>query len=171
MANPYLGEIRIFPYNFAPSGWAFCAGQILPISQNTALFALIGTFYGGNGSSTFALPDLRGRVIMGQGQGPGLPSYTVGQPGGTDTVTLTTAQIPAHGHPVLASDQKGTSKLAAGNFLAKGVKDEFATSSDGTVMGASMIGSTGGGQPLSVVQPYLVVTPCISLQGIFPSRN
>jgi microcystin-dependent protein len=171
VANPYLGEIRIFPYNFAPSGWALCAGQILSIAQNNALFALLGTLYGGNGTSTFALPDLRGRVPIGQGQGPGLSSYTVGQVGGVESVVLNTNQMPAHSHPVTASDAKGSSKLAKGNVLALGKKDEFATAPDGTVMNAAMITSTGGGQAHSNVQPYLALTPCIALQGIFPSRN
>jgi microcystin-dependent protein len=171
VANPYLGEIRIFPYNFAPSGWAICEGQVLSISQNTALFALIGTFYGGNGTSTFALPDLRGRVPLGQGQGVGLSSFTVGQVGGVEDVTLITSQIPAHNHPVTASEHKGTSHDAGGNVLALGTKHEFATAPDGTIMNAAMISPTGGGAPHENHQPYLALTPCIALQGIFPSRN
>jgi microcystin-dependent protein len=171
VANPYIGEIRLFPYNFAPSGWAFCQGQIIPINQNTALFSLLGTNYGGNGTSTFALPDLRGRSVVGQGQGPGLSSFVVGQQGGTETVTLSSAQIPAHSHLVHASDVKGNSKLAANDFLALGKKDEFSTTTDGTTMNPAMIGNTGGGQAVGIRSPYLVITPCIAMQGIFPARN
>jgi microcystin-dependent protein len=171
VSNQYLGEIRIFPYNFAPSGWQFCAGQTLSISQNTALFSLLGTTYGGNGTSTFQLPDLRGRVPLGQGSGPGLQSYVIGEFAGVESVTLSGVQMPTHSHPVTASEQKGTSKDAGGHVLALGTKHEFATAPDGTIMNAAMISSAGGSQPHENRQPFLVLTPCIAMQGIFPSRN
>lgn len=171
MASPYLGEIRIFTYNFAPQGWAYCAGQTLPINQNTALFALLGTTYGGDGISTFMLPDLRGRTLVGQGQGGGLADYTIGEVAGAESVTLHTTQMPGHTHRVEASDLAGNSKYAKGNVLALGTAHEFTASSDGTLMNPAMISHAGGGQPFDNRQPFLVLTPCIALQGIFPSRS
>jgi microcystin-dependent protein len=171
VANPYLGEIRFFAFLFAPRGWAFCNGQTLPISQNEALFDLLGTTYGGNGTSNFKLPNLQSRVVIGQGEGAGLSSYDLGEVGGSETETLTSSQMPVHNHMVQASDKKGSSNLAAGNVLALGKKDEFATTPDGTIMNSAMITNAGGGDPVSIVQPYLVLNPCISLQGIFPSQS
>ncbi len=172
MANQYIGEIRIFPYNFAPSGWTTCSGQIMSISQNTALFSLLGTTYGGNGTSTFALPDLRGRVPVGQGSGPGLSQYVIGQSAGVETVALSQGQMPSHSHTVEANAAKATSKLPGGHVLAHSGENEFATAPDGTTtMNPAMIAATGSGQAHTNVQPYLALTPCIALQGIFPSRN
>ncbi len=171
MANPYLGEIRIFPYNFSPMGWALCEGQTMPISQNTALFALLGTTYGGNGTTTFNLPDLRGRAVVGAGEGPGLSNYVLGEDGGAESVTLTSNQMPAHNHLVHADEGKGNSKVPGGSVIALGKKDEFSTVSDGSTMNAGMIANTGGSQPAPILSPFLVMTPCIALQGIFPSRS
>jgi microcystin-dependent protein len=149
-----------------------CAGQLLPISQNTALFSLLGTTYGGNGTSNFALPDLRGRVPVSQGQGLGLSSYIVGEVEGSETVTLSAAQLPTHNHLVRANDNKGTTKTAAGNVLALGKKDEFATAPDSsTVMNSAMIENAGSDEPVNNLQPLLVVNACIALSGIFPSRS
>jgi len=177
MADPFLGEIRIFAGNFAPTGWAFCQGQLLPIAQNTALFSLLGTTYGGNGVQTFALPDLRGRVVMGFGQGPGLSPYVQGQVGGAESVSLTTQQMPAHSHTVGASEAGNTTSPKAA-FPAQAVAvgptsgpKVFAGTSDGTTMNTAMIGSTGGNQPVNVQPPYLVINYIIALQGIYPSRQ
>lgn len=178
MANPFLGEIRMFGFNFAPVGWAFCQGQLLPISQNAALFALLGTTYGGNGSSNFALPDLRSRVPLSMGQGTGLSNYNIGQAGGTETVSLSVNQMPSHNHPVNASDSRDFSPFGpsdrsdspAGHVLARG--DIYADAPDGTtVMNAGMIGDTGAADPVGIIQPYLALTLCIALVGIFPSRS
>ncbi|MGD0594355.1 MAG: tail fiber protein [Acidimicrobiales bacterium] len=171
MADPFLGEIRILPFNFAPSGWALCAGQLLPINQNTALFSLLGTTYGGDGKSTFALPDLRGRVPLSFGQGSGLPAYTLGEEGGSDTVKLHHDQMPAHNHLVRANDGAATADKPAAAVLARTRGDAYAASSDGTTMDANMLDAAGRGHPVSVVQPYLALNFCIALVGIFPSRN
>ncbi len=177
MAEPFLGEIRIFSGNYAPTGWALCDGQLLPISQNTALFPILGTTYGGNGVSTFALPDLRGRVVVSFGQGPGLSPYQQGQVGGAESSTLTTAQMPSHSHSVGASETPTTAD-PKGAVPAKNVGAQpgssvhtYAATPDGTTMNSAMIGATGGGHPVSVLQPYLVVNYIIALQGIYPSRN
>jgi microcystin-dependent protein len=178
VSTPFLGEIRMFGFNFAPIGWALCQGQLLPITQNVALFSLLGTFYGGNGTSTFALPDLRSRVPLSMGQGTGLSNYTIGQAGGTETVTLSLAQMPAHNHPVNASDSRefslpgpsGRSESPAGHVLARG--NVYADAPDGTtVMNAGMIGDTGAADPVGIIQPYLALNFCIALVGIFPSRS
>jgi microcystin-dependent protein len=167
-----LGEIRLFPYNFAPQGWAFCNGQLMSISQNTALFSLIGTFYGGDGRTTFGLPDLRGRVAISQGQGPGLSPYSVGEVTGVETVTLTGNQMPSHAHSVEASAVKAKLKTPAGAVPGHTKGDEYDAAPDGvTTMNAGMIAPTGGGQPHTNIQPLLVMSYCIALQGIFPSRN
>lgn len=172
MANPYLGEIRMFSFGFAPTGWAICAGQTLPIAQNEALFALIGTTYGGDGQETFALPDLRGRVPITQGQGPGTSNYILGQRGGTETVSLDEAQLPSHSHTVNAHNTAGGRKTPAGSVPARATTDDYSAVPDGTtVMNAGMIGASGSGQPVSVIQPYLTIEFCISLTGIFPSQS
>jgi microcystin-dependent protein len=172
MADPFIGEIRTFGFNFAPIGWALCNGAILPINQNQALFSLLGNFYGGDGRTNFALPDLRSRVPLGLGQGTGLPFYSIGETGGAGTVTLTTAQLPAHNHQVNASDHGGNDgpvRSPEGHALERG--NVYADAPDGkTVMNAGMIGNTGGGQPVSILPPYLVLNFCIALQGIYPSR-
>ncbi len=171
MAEPFLGEIRIFGFNFAPIGWAMCNGATMSIAQNTALFSLLGTTYGGNGVNTFALPNLQSRVPIHQGDGPGLSPYVIGQTGGIENVTLTTGEMPAHSHPVGANAAAATSARPAGNVPARLTVSGYGTPPDGTTMNASMIGTVGGSQPHPNVQPYLVVSFCIALQGIFPSRN
>lgn len=169
MAEPFLGEIRMFGFEFAPRGWATCNGQLLPINQNDALFSLLGTIYGGNGTSTFALPNLQSSVAIHQGQRAGLSAYVVGQQGGAETVTLTTSEIPGHTHPVEANASAATSEKPGGNVLAHA--KAYRTATDGTTMNAGMIGAAGGGQPHPNIQPYLVVNFCIALVGIFPTQN
>lgn len=169
MSEPFLGQISIFGFNFPPRGWATCSGQILSIAQNTALFSLLGTTYGGNGQTTFALPDLRGRVPVGFGQGPGLSNVQLGQQAGSEAVTLTTAQLGPHTHGVAASNAAATGSRPGGNFLSAG--GSFTNASDGTTMNPGMIQITGGGQPHENRQPYLGLNVCIALEGIFPSRN
>ncbi len=172
MPEPFIGEIRMFGFGFAPQGWAQCNGQLLPIAENTALFSLLGTTYGGDGRTTFALPDLRSRVPAGQGQGPGLSSYAQGQAGGAETVTLTAAQMPGHAHPVRASGSAADSDQPAGRTLARSAGYTYtAKPGTGTVMNADMVGEAGGGQPHGNIQPYLAVTFCIATAGIFPSRS
>ncbi len=171
--DPFLGEVDLVAFNFAPKGWAFCAGQLLPIQQNTALFALIGTTYGGDGIRTFALPDLRGRRIIGAGQGPGLDNYSLGQVGGEEAVTLNISQIPAHTHTVTANTAVGTSRTPTANFWASQTSTLLfsnAPTSTGA-LDSHAIGLTGGGQPHNNMPPYLVLNYIIALQGIFPSRN
>ncbi|HZT30483.1 MAG TPA: tail fiber protein [Bryobacteraceae bacterium] len=163
----------MFGGNFAPTGWALCNGQLLPISQNTALFSILGTTFGGDGISTFALPDLRGRVTVHQGQGPGLSPYTIGQSAGTENVTLLSSQMPAHNHVINATESATTSD-PAGAVPANEAANRtmiYGATPDGTVMNAAMCGNAGGSQPHSNIQPYLCVTFIIALQGIFPSRN
>jgi microcystin-dependent protein len=173
MAEPFLGQINIFPYNFAPRGWAFCQGQLLSIAQNTALFALIGTTYGGNGQTTFALPDLRGRAALGAGQGPGLSMYDLGEVTGSESVTLTINTMAAHGHPfqLLASETDANSKSAINAFFCNTASNFYQTAQDGTKMGLQNTGLTGGSQPFSILQPYLCLNFCIATEGVFPSRN
>ena len=169
MSDPFLAEIKLFAGNFAPRGWAFCNGQILSIAQNTALFSLLGTTYGGNGQTTFALPDLRGRVPVHPGQGPGLSNVTLGQAAGSENVTLQQTQMPAHGHLVAASNGGAGGSRPAGNFLAAG--GSYAAASDGTTMNPGMVQNTGGSQPHENRQPYLGLNFIIALEGVFPSRN
>lgn len=173
MSEPFLGMIMIVPYNFAPRGWAFCNGQILPIAQNTALFSLLGTTFGGNGQTTFALPDLRGRVSNSSGQGPGLSSYDLGQVGGTENETMTINQMPAHNHLVSASSGDASSSKPEGRFFANsGTASIYADALTAPVLlGPTTINNTGGSQPFSLLQPYLTLNYCIALEGIFPSRN
>ena len=169
MAQPYVGEIRMFAGNFAPAGWMFCEGQLLPISEYETLFNLIGTTYGGDGQSTFALPDLRGRVPMHFGNG-----FTLAETGGVETVTLTVSQIPAHSHPFLASNNPPAGTAPAGQVVAKGTNAAIlAYGNDVPVisMSPSAVSSTGGSQPHNNFQPYLCVDFIISLFGIFPSQT
>jgi microcystin-dependent protein len=165
--EPFLGEIRLVPYSFAPKGWALCAGQLLPINQNQALFSLLGTTYGGNGQTNFALPDLRGRVPVGAGQAPGGSSYALGAAGGQETVKLTSGQLPAHAHPVRASSGGSTTPNPANSFPAAG--GAYAASQNAK-MAATMVGRTGSGQPHDNRQPYLSLNYIIALQGIYPSQ-
>ena len=175
MSEPFLGEIRLFPYNFAPRGWAFCSGQILPIAQNTALFSLLGTTYGGNGQTTFALPDLRGRRAISSGQGPGLASYDLGQVAGTESATLTVNNMPAHNHPATlnAAGTDADQNKPAGNSLANTSGNTYSAAAPSNAMnqGDVVIGLAGGSQPFSILDPYLTLNYCIALEGIFPSRN
>jgi microcystin-dependent protein len=171
VSEPFVGEIRMFGFNFAPQGWAMCNGQTLPISQNQALFSLLGTTYGGNGQTTFQLPDLRGRLANHAGQGTGLSPYVLGQNGGTENVTLVQGQMPTHAHSVLANGSPATATRPGGAVLARTTADIYAAAPDGTTMNAGMIGTAGGSQPHPNLQPYLTVNFCIALQGIFPSRN
>ena len=166
--DPFIGEIRLVPFNFAPRGWAICAGQLLPINMNQALFALLGTTYGGNGQTTFALPDLRGRVPIGAGQPPAGSSYPLGATGGQETVELTTRQLPEHAHAVHASSAAATTKNPTRAFPARG----GAYAAERNVrMKAAMIGRTGGGEEHENRQPYLGLNYIIALQGIFPSQS
>ena len=173
MSNPYIGEIRMFGGNFAPAGWMFCDGQLLPISENDALFTLIGTTYGGDGQSTFALPDLRGRLPLHQGTGSSGSSYLLGQNGGVEAVTLTVNQIPAHGHPPLCNNNAGTLTVPTNAFWA-GVGAGFQQYSQPTsahTMHPGAIALAGGGQPHDNFSPYLCVNFIISLFGVFPSQT
>lgn len=171
MSDQYLGEIRMFAGNFAPSGWALCDGQILAIRQNTALFSLLGTTYGGDGTSTFKLPDLRGRVPIHPGQGPGLSTYTLGEMAGTESVTLLLNQMPMHNHLQAASSSTQSSQADPTNAFC-GTDNETAVYSTAanTTMAPQSIGMAGGNQAHPNIQPFLCVTFIIALQGIFPSR-
>jgi microcystin-dependent protein len=168
--DAYIGEIRMFAGNFAPQGWAKCEGQLLPIAQFQALFSLLGTTYGGNGQNNFALPDLRGRVPMGVGTGPGLPQYVLGQTGGTVNNTLTTDNLPPHQHAILAEVAAGTTASPTNAYLANtgAVDREFATTSS-TTMGST--GPVGNGVPVNNMQPYTTLTFIICLQGIYPTQQ
>jgi microcystin-dependent protein len=173
MSEPFLGEIRVVPYNFAPKGWAFCQGQLLAISQNTALFSLLGTTYGGNGITTFALPDLRGRVGVHVGQGPGLSPYDLGQEGGIETVTLTANQLPPHSHPVNCVDGTGD-QYAPNNFIwaeDAGQSPQYGATKAADAMAANIVAPSGGGLPHNNIQPYLALNYAIALQGIFPQHS
>lgn len=165
MAQPYVGEIRMFAGNFAPAGWMFCEGQLLPISENETLFQLIGTTYGGDGESTFALPDLRGRIPIHQGNG-----FILAETGGAEEITLTVQQIPAHSHPLQASSSAAQETQPAGNVLGRTTESD-GYSDSGTLgnLSPGSAGSTGGSQPHTNFQPYLCVDFIISLFGIFPS--
>lgn len=167
MAQPYVGEIRMFAGNFAPAGWMFCEGQLLPISENETLFQLIGTTYGGDGESTFALPDLRGRIPLHFGNG-----FTLAETGGVETVTLTISQIPAHAHPMLVSTGPGTVNTPNGNVPAASPSLlMYAQDVTDNNFNPSAVGATGGSQPHNNFQPYLCVDFIISLFGIFPSQT
>lgn len=174
MANPFIGQISLCGLDFAPRFWAFCNGQLLAINQNAALFSLLGTQYGGNGQTTFALPDLRGRVAIGMGQGAGLPNYVIGQTGGSETVTLLATNMPGHTHLLAATTQTATRRVAAGSMLAADTStnaEYYAVPGTVTPLSSNAIGSVGGNQPHENRQPYLSLSYCIALSGIFPSRN
>lgn len=170
MTTPYLAQIQIFSFQFAPRGWAQCNGQLLPIAQNQALFSLLGTTFGGNGTTTFALPDLRGRVPMHWGSGPGLGNVSLGQVAGTENVTLLSTNLPSHNHLAVASSLAPTVGAAANNTWATGGAASYAASGN-AAMNPAAIGSAGGNQPHNNMQPTLTLNICIALQGIFPSRN
>lgn len=171
MTEPFLGELRLFPYNFAPRGWAFCQGQILSIAQNTALFSLLGTTYGGNGQTTFGLPDLRGRVPISQGQGPGLSSYSLGEVGGVENVTLIQQQMPQHNHLVSVNNQGSSTGRPSGGYPGQTSGNTYAPSPDGSTFAPQAVTNTGNSQPHENRPPYLALNWCIALEGIFPSRN
>ncbi|MDT4968621.1 MAG: hypothetical protein QOJ64_3358 [Acidobacteriota bacterium] len=172
MADPFVAEIRIFPFNFAPKGWAWCDGQLLPLSQNTALFSLLGTTYGGNGKSNFALPDLQGRAPMHPGQGPGLSLHDLGETGGSETVTLLESEIPAHSHGLTAVEDNGTFKTPAGMFLGGGNAMYIAPNQAvNTTLAGESLAPAGGDQPHNNLMPYLTFYFCIALQGVFPPRT
>ena len=167
MAEPFLSEIRLFSFNFPPKGWALCNGQFLPINQNQALFALLGTTYGGNGQTTFALPDLRGRVPIHAGNG-----HTLGQRAGEQAHTLTQSEMPAHTHLVQASAAPGTQNVPANNMvLAQRAAEIYRPPSNLGAMISGTVTNVGGSQPHENMQPYLTINFCIALQGIFPSPN
>ncbi len=172
MASPFLAEIRILPFNFAPKGWAFCDGQVMPLSQNTALFSLLGTTYGGDGKSNFALPNLQGSAPMHPGQGPGLSLHDLGETAGSDTVTLIAAEMPAHSHSLMASNQPGEDPSPQDEALARSVGASLYKAGTANVeLAPQAVAPTGGGQPHNNLQPYLTLNFCIALQGIFPARS
>jgi len=172
MSEPFIGEIRVFGFNFPPIGWATCAGQLLPISQNTALFSILGTYFGGDGRSNFALPNLQGNVPLHVGSGSGLTPRTVGETGGAPQVTLTQVEMPAHAHSANCHSGNGTSYGPANNVWATdaGGGSEYAAAPN-TTMAANALSVTGGSQAHNNMQPYLAMNFCIALQGIFPSRS
>ena len=178
MFEPFVGQILFFPFNFPPRGFAFCQGQLLPISQNTALFSLLGTTYGGDGITTFGLPDLRGRLPIGQGQGPGLSSYVVGQEAGTESVTLTVSQMPAHNHLLFATTATGSQPHPTNtSFPATLIGTGTLYAIPGTnpllqgAMNANSVSFQGGSQPHENRMPALAINFIIALEGVFPSRN
>jgi microcystin-dependent protein len=179
--DPFLGQISIFGCNYAPMGWALCEGQVLAINQYTALFALLGTNFGGNGTTNFQLPDLRSRAPLGFGQGPGLSNFTIGQTGGAETVTINAASYPTHAHTLFAAASNATSNAPAGLLEAEGQSAGrggtinlalySATGAAATLAPAALTPAAGGNQPHNNIQPYLALNFCIALQGIFPSRS
>ncbi|MBI1782773.1 MAG: phage tail protein [Sphingobacteriales bacterium] len=175
MADPFVAEIRIFPFNFPPKGWAFCDGQLLPLSQNTALFSLLGTTYGGDGRSNFALPNLQGSVPMHPGQGPGLSLHDLGEAGGSDAVTLIQTELPNHSHTMRANNSDGISPTPVSNVSAgPGADRDLFWYKDGApnaTMNPFASGTTGGNQPHNNLMPYLTMNFCIALQGVYPPRT
>ena len=174
MADPFVAEIRIFPFNFAPKGWTWCDGQLMPLSQNTALFSLLGTTYGGDGKSNFALPDLQGRSPMHPGQGPGLSLHDLGETGGSETVTLLESEIPAHAHLLKANPNVAETPDPGGNSFARGSSiNAYQTTTNQNLvpMAAEALAPAGGDQPHNNLQPYLTYYFCIALQGVFPPRG
>jgi microcystin-dependent protein len=179
MSEPFIGEIRMVGFNYAPQNWALCNGQLLPISQYAALFSLLGTYYGGNGTTSFALPDLRGRVPLSMGQGAGLSNYEIGQNGGTEAVTLVQPQMPAHSHSVAVNNSLGSTANPTNAFPAEfytgdprnpSLINGYATSSNAN-LAPTAVSTVGGSQPHENRQPYLAVNFIIALYGIFPPRN
>jgi microcystin-dependent protein len=176
MADPFVAEIRIFPFNFAPRGWAWCDGQLLPLSQNTALFSLLGTTYGGNGRSNFALPDLQGRAPMHPGQGPGLSLHDLGETGGSETVTLLESEIPSHSHGLLSANTEPADAAApaADVSLARSSQVnayQTVTNQNLLSMSGNALAPAGGDAPHNNLMPYLTFYFCIALQGVFPPRT
>jgi microcystin-dependent protein len=174
MADPFVAEIRIFPFNFAPRGWAFCDGQILPISQNTALFSLLGTTYGGNGQSTFALPNMQGNAPMHPGQGPGLSLHDLGEVGGSQFVTLLQSEMPIHPHTCMAAADPSNAQIPdpTESLSRSAGGNAYSTVTTGLVqMAGQILGPAGGDLPHNNMQPYLTLMFCIALQGVFPPRT
>ena len=174
MSEPFLAEVRMVGFNFAPRGWAFCDGQILPINQNQSLYSLLGTTYGGDGRTSFALPDLRGRTPIHVGRSNGGADHHLGQKSGEETHTLSSNEMPQHSHPLRGIDEpaSGRTDQPSGAFLSKAASDLYSTEVTGLVpLGTGSITNTGGGQAHENMQPYLAVNFCIALQGLFPSRN
>jgi microcystin-dependent protein len=172
-AEPYIGQISIYAFNFAPRGWMPCDGRLLHIAQYQALFALIGTTYGGNGVTTFALPDLRGRIVVVPGNGPGLTPKTLGEMGGTETNTLLISNLPPHNHSINAVSTEGNQNSPTGNLPAdtKTLDKEYSNAAANTTMKTSMVGNTGNGTPVNNMQPYLSIGYYIATEGIFPPRD
>jgi microcystin-dependent protein len=171
--DPFLGQIMMVGFNFAPKGWAFCNGQLLPIQQYTALFSLLGTIYGGDGQTTFALPNMQSRVPIHFGEGAGLSSYVMGQQSGFENITLSTSQIPSHSHALNATNAAGDQSLPGGHILAAestGIT-AYSTGAITTAMNVNSISASGSNQPHPNIQPYLVVNFIIALEGIYPSRS
>jgi microcystin-dependent protein len=171
MADPFLSEIRIVGFNFAPRGWAFCDGQLLPINQNQALYALLGTMYGGDGRTTFALPDMRGRTPLHFGQGPGLSQRLIGSKAGTENHTLSVDEIPEHNHTLNASSQVGNTNLPGGNVMAATPAQIYRNPTNLIPLDSGSLTSSGSGGSHNNMQPYLTLSFCIALQGVFPSRD
>ena len=172
MASPFVAEIRIFAGNFAPTGWATCDGQLLPISQNTALFSLLGTFYGGDGKSTFALPNLQGSVPIHQGQGKGLSEYFLGQQGGSDNVTVIVSEMPLHTHTLGTTTQAGEDRTPAGETFSKAVGGFlYGPTTNQVQMAFQALPPAGGSLPHNNMMPYLTLTFIIAMQGVFPPRT
>ncbi len=171
--DPFVAEIRIFPFNFAPKGWAFCDGQILPLSQNTALFSLLGTTYGGDGKSNFALPNMQGNAPMHPGQGPGLSLHDLGETGGSDTVSLLQSEMPSHAHASMASNADSTDQTPGQSLPAGGLGGitMYATPGALTQFSSNVLAPAGGDQPHNNLQPYLTLNFCIALQGVYPPRT
>ena len=173
MSDPFVAEVRIFPLSFAPRGWAFCNGQILPLSQNTALFSLIGTTYGGDGKSNFALPNMQGSAPMHPGQGPGLSQHELGETGGSSTVTLLQSNMPSHGHQMNAEGRLDANKGAPSQTTAFSLTNAgkpYQTSTNNVTMAPTTIAPAGNNQPHNNMMPYLTLNFCISLLGVYPSR-
>ncbi len=170
MSEPFLAEIRIVGFNFAPRGWAFCDGQILPINQNQSLYSLLGTTYGGDGRTSFALPDLRGRSPIHVGSSNGT-SHSLGQKSGEETHTLSVAEIPQHTHSIASNQTLGTEAEPSGQFPARAADSIYGSLANAQAMGSGTIANTGGSQAHENMQPYLALNFCIALQGLFPSRN
>lgn len=171
MAEPYIGEIRMFGGNFAPVGWEFCSGQLLSIAENEALFTLLGTTYGGDGQTTFALPDLRGRIPVHHGQGPGLTNRVMGETAGTEEVTLTLNQMPLHSHSLLADSGDAIMPQPNNNVLGQSNSQTYSGQTPNTALNAVALSDTGGSQPHNNMMPALCISFIISLYGIFPSQG
>ncbi|MCX7554487.1 tail fiber protein [Marinicella sp. S1101] len=172
MSEPFVGEIRMFAGNFAPRGWAFCDGQLLAVSQNDALFSLLGTIYGGDGRTTFGLPDMRGRLSLHAGQGPGLSNRRLGAKAGAENVTLTVNQLPSHRHAINATTTGGDNANPLGNKLAESSEDIYTDELDNpSQMNSSSLSNTGGSQSHTNIMPFLCINYIIALVGIYPSRQ